>query len=256
MRNNRIPHNLDVVIVLAQKDFKLRYRNSVLGFLWSLLNPLAYMIILTIVFSLLLRVKVPNFAAWVLIGLLMWRFFSLGTNQGLFSIVSNPSLITKVYLPRYLIVLSNNLANLFGAVLEFVVFIPLLILLGVAPSIFFLFLPVVILLEFLLIFGLSLSLAPLNVKYRDFYQLWDVALQLGFFLSPIVYDEQVIPSRFRLAYSLNPMSGLIESARGIFLYQRLPSAFDLSIVSIAVAVMLVVGVVVFRSLEARLAEEI
>ena len=186
----------------------------------------------------------------------MWRFFSLGTNQGLFSIISNPSLITKVYLPRYLIVLSNNLANLFGAVLEFVVFIPLLILLGVAPSIFFLFLPVIILLEFLMIFGLSLSLAPLNVKYRDFYQLWDVALQLGFFLSPIVYDEQLIPSRFRLAYSLNPMSGLIESARGIFLYQRLPSAFDLSIVSIAVAVMLVVGVVVFRSLEARLAEEI
>ncbi len=256
MRNNRIPHNLDVVIVLAQKDFKLRYRNSVLGFLWSLLNPLAYMIILTIVFSLLLRVRVPNFAAWVLIGLLMWRFFSLGTNQGLFSIISNPSLITKVYLPRYLIVLSNNLANLFGAVLEFVVFIPRLILLGVSPSIFFLFLPVIILLEFLMIFGLSLSLAPLNVKYRDFYQLWDVALQLGFFLSPIVYDEQVIPSRFRLAYSLNPMSGLIESARGIFLYQRLPSAFDLSIVSIAVAVMLVVGVVVFRSLEARLAEEI
>src|SRR5208337_5360553 len=82
-------HNLDVTIILAQKDFKLRYRNSVLGFLWSLLNPLAYMVILTIVFSLLLRVNVPNFAAWVLIGLLMWRFFSLGTNQVLFSIISN-----------------------------------------------------------------------------------------------------------------------------------------------------------------------
>ena len=256
MRDNHILHNLDVIVVLAQKDFKLRYRNSILGFLWSLLNPLAYMIILTIVFSLLLRVNVPNFAAWVLIGLLMWRFFSLGTNQGLFSIISNPSLVTKVYLPRYLIVLSNNLANLFGAVLEFVVFIPLLILLGVAPSIFLLFLPVVILLEFLMVFGLSLSLAPLNVKYRDFYQLWDVALQLGFFLSPIVYDAQLIPSRFRFAYSLNPMTGLIESARDIFLLQRLPSAIDLSIVSTTVAVLLVVGVIVFRSLEARLAEEI
>lgn len=254
--STRLLHYVDMMIVLAQKDFKLRYRNSILGFLWSLLNPLAYMIILTIVFSLLLRVSVPNFAAWVLIGLLMWRFFSLGTNQGLFSIISNPSLVTKVYLPRYLIVLSNNLANLFGAVLEFAVFIPLLILLGVAPSIFLLFLPVVVLLEFLMVFGLSLSLAPLNVKYRDFHQLWDVALQLGFFLSPIVYDVQLVPSRFRFAYSLNAMTGLIESARDIFLFQRLPSVFDLSIVSTTIAVVLAVGVIVFRSLEARLAEEI
>jgi len=72
-----ISHYLDVVVVLAQKDFKVRYRNSVLGFLWSLLNPLAYMVILTLVFSFLLRMSIPNFAPWVLIGLLVWRFFSI-----------------------------------------------------------------------------------------------------------------------------------------------------------------------------------
>jgi lipopolysaccharide transport system permease protein len=256
MKNNNISHNLDVIFVLAQKDFKLRYRNSVLGFLWSLLNPLAYMLILTIVFSLLLRVNVPNFAAWVLIGLLIWRFFSLGTSQGLFSIVNNPSLVTNVYLPRYLIVLSNNLANLFGALLEFIIFIPLLFFLGVTPTIFLFFLPVIIVLEFLLIFGLSLSLASLNVKYRDFFQLWEVALQLGFFLSPIVYDSQLIPSRFRFAYSLNPVTGLIEFARDIFVSQRLPSIFDLTLVTVAILIFLGVGVTVFRSLEDRLAEEI
>jgi len=89
-----ISHYLDVVVVLAQKDFKVRYRNSVLGFLWSLLNPLAYMLILTLVFSFLLRVSIPDFAPWVLIGLLVWRFFSIGTAQGLGSIVANPSLLT------------------------------------------------------------------------------------------------------------------------------------------------------------------
>ena len=256
MKNRSLLHSLDVMIVLAQKDFKLRYRNSVLGFLWSLLNPLAYMIILTIVFSLLLRVSVPNFAAWVLIGLLFWRFFSLGTNQGLFSIINNPSLVAKVYLPRYLIVLSNNLANLFGAILEFVVFLPLLFLLGVTPTVYLFFLPVIILLEFLLIFGLSLSLAPLNAKYRDFYQLWDVALQLGFFLTPIVYDSQLIPSRFRVAYLLNPMTAVIESGRDIFLYQHLPSTFALIIITSAVGVLLIVGMIVFHALETRLAEEI
>jgi len=88
-------HNyFDILTVLAEKDFKIRYRNSVLGFLWSLLNPLAYMVILTLVFSFLLRVSIPNFAPWVLIGLLVWRFFSIGTAQGLGSIVANPSLLT------------------------------------------------------------------------------------------------------------------------------------------------------------------
>ena len=104
----------DILTVLAEKDFKVRYRNSVLGFLWSLLNPLAYMAILTLVFSFMLRMSIQNFAAWMLIALLVWRFFQVGTSQGLMSIVSNPSLVDKVYLPRYLIVLSNNLANFVG----------------------------------------------------------------------------------------------------------------------------------------------
>jgi len=247
---------LDVTLILAQKDFKLRYRNSVLGFFWSLLNPLAYMIVLTIVYMMLMRVNIPNFAAWVLIGLLIWRFFTVGTSQGLICIVSNPSLVTKVYMPRYLIVLSSSLANLLGAVLEFAIFIPLLILLGVIPGVVLLFLPVIILLEFLIVFGCSLSLAPLNAKYRDFSQIWEVVLQLGFFLCPIVYDEQLVPARFRFAYSLNPISRLMESARDIFLHQQLPTTFDIGIVCIAVTILILIGAAIFHLLEPKLAEEL
>jgi lipopolysaccharide transport system permease protein len=249
-------HNFDVTIILAQKDFKLRYRNSVLGFLWSLLNPLAYMVILTLVFSLLMRVNIPNFAAWVLIGLLIWRFFTVGTSQGLNSIITNPALVTKLYMPRYLIVLSSSLANLVGAIIEFAVFIPLLIFLGVIPNVVLLFLPVIILLEFLIIFGCSLSLAPLNVKYRDFYQVWEVALQLGFFLCPIVYNEQLVPLRFRFAYSLNPITRLMEAARSIFLNQQLPTTFDIGVVCLAVIILMFMGAAIFRLLEPKLAEEL
>lgn len=186
-------HYLDLIAVLAQKDFKVRYRNSVLGFLWSLLSPLAYMAILTLVFSFLLRVNIPNFAAWSLIGLLVWRFFSIGTNQGLFSIIGNPSLVTKVYIPRYMIVLSNNVANFLGAMLEFLALFPLLIFLGVNLTLYATFFPAILLMEFLLVFGLSLILSSLSLKYRDFNELWGIALQLGFFLSPIVYDATLIP---------------------------------------------------------------
>jgi len=249
-------HYLDVVIVLAQKDFKVRYRNSILGFLWSLLNPLAYMVILTLVFSLLLRVNIPNFAAWLLVGLLVWRFFSIGTGQGLFSIVGNPSLISKVYVPRYLIVLSNNVANLLGASLEFLALFPLLVLLGVNLSAYVLLLPAVLLMEFLLIFGLSLCLSSLDLKYRDFYQLWDIALQLGFFLSPIVYDPSLVPERFRFVYSLNPVTSLIQSTRSIFLLHQLPSTFDIGVIVSSVVILLLIGFLIFGRLEKNFAEEL
>ena len=249
-------HYLDVVVVLAQKDFKVRYRNSVLGFLWSLLNPLAYMVILTLVFSLLMRVNIPNFAAWVLIGLMIWRFFSIGTGQSLFSIIGNPSLVSKVYIPRYMIVLSNNIANFTGAALEFLVLVPLLVALGVNLTVYALFLVPILILEFLLVFGLSLSLSSLNLKYRDFYQLWDIALQLGFFLSPIVYDANLIPERFRFVYSLNPVTSLIQSTRSIFLLHQLPPTFDMGVIVSSVVILLLVGFLIFRRLEKRFAEEL
>lgn len=253
---NAMHHLLDIVIVLAQKDFKVRYRNSVLGFLWSLLNPLAYMVILTLVFSFLLRVSIPNFAPWVLIGLLVWRFFSIGTAQGLGSIVANPSLVSKVYVPRYIIVLSNNIANFLGATLEFIVLFPLLAILGVNMTGYAVLLAPILVLEFLLVFGLSLSLSSLNLKYRDFYQLWDIALQLGFFLSPIVYDANLIPERFRFVYSLNPVTSLIQSTRSIFLLHQLPPAFDIGVIVSSVVILLLIGFLIFGRLEKRFAEEL
>jgi len=247
---------VDIITVLAQKDLKVRYRNSVLGFVWSLLNPLAYMVILTAVFSVLLKVAVPNFAAWLLLGLLVWRFFSIATNQSLTSIIANPSLVTKVYLPRYLIVLANNLANLVGATLEFIALLPLLLFLGVTFSLYAILLPVVLGIEFVLIFGISLAISALNLKYRDFSQLWDIALQLGFFVSPIVYDSSFIPARYSFIYSLNPITRLIQLVRDIFLQKTLPSSYDLGILLTIVILFLVLGLTVFHKLEQRFAEEL
>ena len=214
------------------------------------------MAILTLVFSFLLRVTIPNFPAWILIGILVWRFFSIATSQGLSSIIGNPSLVTKVHLSRYVIVLSNNVGNLLGATLEFLVMLPLLVILGVNMSAYVLFLPVILIFEFLLVFALSLSLSALNLKYRDFNQIWEIALQLGFFLSPIVYDSNLIPARFSFAYSLNPVTRLIESTRSIFLLKQLPSLYDNAVMLSGIGIFLVLGFVIFRSLEGRFAEEL
>jgi lipopolysaccharide transport system permease protein len=214
------------------------------------------MIILTLVFSLLLHLSIPNYAAWVLLGLLVWRFFSIGTAQSLSSIVGNPSLVGKVYLPRYLIVLSNNLANLLGAAFEFIALLPLIVILGVKLTVFVFLLPLILGMEFLLIFGLSLALSALNLKYRDFYQMWDIALQLGFFLSPTIYDPSLIPVRYQFVYFLNPVTRLMDATRDIFLSSRPPSLFDIAPVLLASAILLGIGFMIFRHFEPRFAEEI
>jgi len=246
----------ELVRNLTIKEFKLRYRNSVLGFFWSLLNPLAMMIILTLVFSTLLRAGIENFPVFLLPTLLAWRFFSIGTSMSLWSIIGNSSLVTKVYFPRWLLILSSNLANLIGSSLEFAVLFPLLVFLGMKLTYLALLLPVILVFEFILIAGVSLILAPLNVYYRDINQIWDITLQIGFFLCPIIYSASLIPKRYLLAYSINPMTCVIESIRGILYYGTLPTPADFTIILVSGLVLLLIGYLVFRRLEPRFAEEI
>ena len=241
---------------LTIKEFKLRYRNSVLGFVWSLLNPLAMMIILTLVFSTLLRVGIENFPVFLLPALLAWRFFSISTSMSLSSVIGNSPLVTKIYFPRWLLVLSSNLANLIGSSLEFAALFPLLIFLGMKITYIALLLPVILVFEFILIIGVSLVLAPLNVYYRDVNQVWDIALQIGFFLCPIIYSISLIPERYVLAYSLNPMTRVIESIRKTLYYSTLPTLADFTIILVSGLILLLVGYLVFRKLEPRFAEEI
>jgi len=246
----------ELVRNLTIKEFKLRYRNSVLGFIWSLLNPLAMMIILTLVFSTLLRAGIENFPVFLLPALLAWRFFSVSTSMSLSSIIGNSPLVTKIYFPRWLLVLSSNLANLIGSSLEFAVLFPLLIFLGMKITYLVLLLPVALVLEFILIIGVSFILAPLNVYYRDFNEIWNITLQIGFFLCPIIYSIDLIPERYISAYSLNPMTRIIEAIRKILYYNALPTAADFLIILASGLLLLLIGYIIFRRLEPRFAEEI
>jgi len=246
----------ELVKNLTIKEFKLRYRNSVLGFLWSLLNPLAMMFILTVVFSTLLKFGTENFPIFLLPALLTWRFFSISTSMSLTSIIGNSPLVTKVYFPRWLLILSSNLANLIGSSLEFVVLLPLLILFGMKITFLILLLPIFLAIEFILIFAISLPLAALNVYYRDIHQVWDITLQAGFFLTPIIYSIDLIPDRFVVYYSLNPITRIIGSIRKLIYYNIMPTLFDFVVPIIGAFLLLTVGYYIFRRLEPRFAEEI
>lgn len=241
---------------LVISDLKTKYSNSVLGFAWSMLNPLLMMLVLYFVFNNVFKNTQEHFALYLLIGITTWRFFAMGTSVAMSSIVGKASLVTKIFIPREILTLSTVLSALVSSLLEFLVLIPLLVIFGVIPSLTIILFPLLHILFFPIVYGISLALASLYVYYRDMNQIWDVVIQIGFFLSPIVYPLSLIPENYIFYYMLNPITRLIEMYRGVLLFNRLPGITDLGIVIFSGIVLLILGSLLFSKLSSRFAEEI
>lgn len=241
---------------LTISDLKTKYAGSVLGFAWSMLNPLLLMLVLYFVFSNIFRMQEENFALYILIGIVTWRFFAIGTLSAMGSIVGKASLVTKIYIPREILVLSSALSSLISSLLEFLVLVPLVFILGPTISGTAVLFPLIHLLYFIIIFGFGLILASLFVYFRDLNQIWDVVLNLGFFLTPIVYPLSLVPQKYLFYYMLNPITRLMEMYRGVILYGRLPTIADFAIVLLSGLALFVLGNLTFGRLSRRFAEEI
>lgn len=240
---------------LTAADLKNRYQNTALGFFWSLLSPLLLALVLYFIFSHLFG-REENFAINLLVGIMAWRFFANGTSSSLGAIVGKPSLVTKVYIPRQILVLSNVLANIISSLLEFIVLLPIIfVLLGHLPVTVLLF-PVVHIIYFWFIYGAGLLLSSLFVYFRDVNQIWEVVTQVLFFCSPIIYPLTIVPAYLMPYYRLNPITQFIAIYRDVMVAGDLPSLFSIVVViGFAIAAYLV-GSFVFSKLQRRFAEEI
>jgi len=248
----------ELIKVLVISDLKVKYANSILGFAWSLLNPLLMMMVLYVVFSNFFG-SGGSFVLYLLTGLLTWRFFSIGTTAALASIVGKPSLVTKIYIPREILPLSSTLSSLISSVLEFCVLVPLLFIFGVNISPAILLFPVLLALFFLIVYGFALILSSLYVYFRDLNNIWDVLMQVGFFACPIMYplsQLSKLPEEVKSAYMLNPITILIEMYRDIFLNGTVPDAWSFGIVLGFGIILVVIGNMVFKKLQRRFAEEV
>ncbi len=241
---------------LVISDLKVKYASSMLGFAWSLLNPLAMMAILYFVFSNVFKSSEEYFVLYILIGILWWRFFSLGTGSALRAIVSKPSLVTKVYIPRETLTLSAVISCLISSMLEFVVLLPLLFIIGPGLKLTVLLFPIILFLGFLVIYAISLFLSSLYVYFRDLNQVWDVVMQLGFFACPIAYSASVVPKAYLPYYMLNSVTVLMSMFRDIFLKGSIPPATDFLFVTAFALVLLASGMFTFNRLSRRFAEEV
>ncbi|HTP08039.1 MAG TPA: ABC transporter permease [Anaerolineae bacterium] len=252
---------------LTVRDLKVRYKNSVLGIAWSLLNPILMMLVFTLVYTVMLgQSNRRDYAAFILCGLLPWNFFSGSVMGGVGSVVNNGYLIKKVYFPRAVLPLSIMLSNLVNFLIALPVYFVLAWLLGVRFTPYVLFLPIVVLVEMIFILGVSLFLSALNVFYRDVQQIMEVLILAWFFVTPVIWDVSLLPtSRMvlglevpvqRLTYILNPMASIIAAYRDILYYGH-SIGWDFFLrTTITVVIVLLLGFFVFNRLKGRFAEEV
>lgn len=201
---------------LVRTDFKLRYQGSVLGYAWSLLRPLLLFLILYVVFVKFLKIggDIPHFPIYLLLGIVLWNFFNEMTAQSLGSIVGRGDLIRKIRIPRWIIVLSSSISALINLFLNLAVVFVFMILNQVDLLSTSLWLPLILIEIYLFSLGLSLFLSAAFVKFRDVNYIWEVILQAGFYLTPILYPLSLITNEtFQKLILLNPMAQAIQDAR-------------------------------------------
>ena len=201
---------------LVRTDFKLRYQGSALGYAWSLLQPLLMFLILYIVFVKFLKLGkgIPHYPVYLLLGIVIWSFFNEMTKQSLTSIVGRGSLIRKIRIPRWIIILSASVSAVISLLLNLVVVAVFAVVNHVEPTGTIIWLPLILLEVYVLALGLSLFLSALYVKYRDVSYIWEVILQAGFYLTPIIYPLALITNlTFQKLIMLNPMAQSIQGAR-------------------------------------------
>ena len=242
---------------LVIKDLKLKYRGSALGFVWSLANPLAMLVVYSVAFTYILGVRRPGFVLFLFVGLLAWTFFASTISMATGTIADAGGLLKSVRFPRTVMPMATVLFNLSQYLMTFAVLLPVMLLVfRVAPAAPMLAYPLVLLLLVLFTTGLALIVATANVYYRDVKHLVEVGLQVMFWLTPVVYDLNDVPERFRRAILLSPMSPFVSALHDIFYRQAWP---DLTIWLAAAGwgiAMFVVGLMIFLTYEDRLAEQL
>lgn len=200
---------------LVRTDFKLRYQNSVLGYLWSLLRPLFLFVILYFVFAKFLKVggTIPHYPVYLLLGIILWNYFVEVTSGSVGAVVGRGDLLRKINFPKYVIILSGSFSALINLCLNFVVIAVFIILSHVQVSWrALLVLPLVAEL-FVISIALAFFLSALFVKFRDVTYIWDVSTQVGFYATPILYTLAQVPHRFAKLLILNPLAQIIQDAR-------------------------------------------
>lgn len=230
---------------LIARDIKVKYRKSVLGVLWTLLNPLFMMIVLSVVFSNLFKFDVEYFPVYLLSGQLIFNFYSEVTTCSMSAIIDNGPLIKKVYVPKYLFILARTFSSTINLLASFTALI--VVMLAMRVELHYTVLLVWIPLAFIVAFslGMGLLLSAIAVKFRDIMHLYSVFVTALMYLTPVIYPMSILPEWLKPIVLLNPLTNILQMFRGVMMYNSLPGIKSILIAAVECVVMLVIGLYVF-----------
>jgi lipopolysaccharide transport system permease protein len=248
----------ELFYILAWRDLKVRYKQTVIGAAWSIIRPILTTIIFTIIFSRVAKLPAAGsapYALMVFVGMLPWQFFANSLSEASMSLIGNSNLITKVYFPRMIIPASSVITSLADLAISLVILVAMFFIFHFVPVITIVFLPLFILIAFIAAFGVGLYVTALNVKYRDFRYIIPFIIQFGLYITPVGFSSNVIPEKWRMLYALNPMVGVVDGFRWCILGDplNLPSF----LISIVISLLFLwLGIWYFRKTEKSFADNI
>ena len=246
----------ELLYFLIWRDVKVRYKQTVIGAAWAVLQPLSAMVLFTVVFSMF--AKIPSdglpYPVFAYVALLPWNFFSSALNRSGSSIVGQASLISKVYFPRLIVPLSATLSGIVDFAIAFVLLIGMMVWFGLVPTWKLVTLPLFLLLALLTALAIGLWMSALNVRYRDVGHTIPFLTQFWMFASPVAYPISVVPEKWRLLYSLNPLVGVIEGFRWALLGTANPDFTMIGVSALVVSLLLFGGAVYFKRMERTFAD--
>ena len=251
-------HRRELLWNMTVRHLRGQYKQSILGYAWTLVMPLSQMLILSFVFSTILRVPsqgVP-FPLFVFVALLPWNFFSSALSSATDSVAGSSNLVTKVYFPREILPTAAILTKVVDLLFASLILVGLMIYYGHAPTWTVAWLPLLFLIQFLFTLGLSLPLAALNLFFHDVRYLVGVALTLWFYLTPVLYPVDMVPDRYRIVFDLNPISLFINAYRRVLLQDTTPGVERLALGIVISMATFLIGYYLFKKMEPGFADRI
>jgi len=247
-------HFIDIAIVLLQKDLKVRYKNTVFGYLWSVGHPLAFALVYYVAFKIVMRIQVEDYVLFLISGLFPWQWFSnsMHASPGIF--LANWTIIKKINFSRNLLPFTLVLQDMIHYILSIPVIVLFLFVYGKRPYLSWIYgIPVLLLIQFAMTYGICLLISSVNLFFRDLERLTIISLTLVFYITPIIYPETMIPDRFKALLSLNPFAYLIVNWRNLYIHGTIePLCIGISL--IYSLLFICAGQTVYKKLSWRFAE--
>ncbi len=240
----------------VKKEIRGRYKNSILGIMWSFLNPLLQLAVYSIIFGALLAGGDKTYHIYICVALIPWTYFTTAITQSAFTVIGNADIIKKVYFPREILPISVVTSGAVNFVISTIIILAFVIFSGIGLSWYLVFYPFILLIQFILLLGISFIVSSVTVYFRDLEHIIGVILMAAFYATPIVYKLEQLPANLQIIMQLNPMTHLINAYRDIFYYHQMPNMQILCILLALSILLTVIGYFIFKKLQKGFAEEL